>query len=253
MRNSKKRWIRVLPNMVCILLVFIMLYTVSVTIGSGSGATMPDAQTAQTAVAMPELGGLDGVLSDSGEDEAIFAASGDGLENNTVMSNEQLSHSALMGFDSGFYRYTYCYYTDGRHDIELSEELQLHTFRMAQEYDVQYEMVMAIMGVESGWDENDRGNGVFVGLGMIYIAQVGELGQIGITYLYDPKQNIEAICYYLRYKLDLVGGNEHMALMCYNMGDAGAAAYFDEGVYQTAYSRKVIAFRDSMIKIKMGI
>ena len=88
---------------------------------------------------------------------------------------------------------------------------------------------------------------------MIYIAQLGELGQIGITDLYDPKQNIEAICYYLRYKLDLVGGNEHMALMCYNMGDAGAAAYFDEGVYQTAYSRKVIAFRDSMIKIKMGI
>ena len=122
---------------------------------------MPDAQTAQTAVAMPELGGLDGVLSDSGEDEAIFAASDDGFENNTVMSNEQLSHSALMGFDSGFYRYTYCYYTDGRHDIGLSEELQLHTFRMAQEYDVQYEMVMAIMGVESGLGTKTTGATAF--------------------------------------------------------------------------------------------
>ena len=34
MRNSKKRWLRVLPNMVCLTLIFVMLFHVSVTTNS---------------------------------------------------------------------------------------------------------------------------------------------------------------------------------------------------------------------------
>lgn len=68
--------------------------------------------------------------------------------NASAPANEQLSYSTLMSLNTGFYYYTYCNYNGQRHTIDLSEELQLHTFRMAQKYGVQYELVMAVMGVE---------------------------------------------------------------------------------------------------------
>lgn len=252
MRNTKKRWLRVLPNMVCLTLIFVMLFHVSVTTNSlplseAESSEPKDAVVLRLLDEAPELP----EMSAGGETEDETALPAETAPNASAPANEQLSYSTLMSLNTGFYYYTYCNYNGQRHTIDLSEELQLHTFRMAQKYGVQYELVMAVMGVESGWDEDDRGNGTFVGLGSIYVAQLKELKSIGITDLYDPKQNIEAICYYLRYKLDYVGGNEHMALMCYNSGEAGAQKYFDRGIYQSTYSNKVIGFRDSMIAIKM--
>ena len=260
MGNSKKRWLRVLPNIVCLTLIFVMLTNVSVTTKSlplsedESGAQQSSAVLTLLNEA-PELPELDAGSETEGETALPTADAPDASDvsaapNASESANEQLSYSTLMSLNNGFYYYTYCNYNGQRHTIDLSEELQLHTFRMAQKYGVQYELVMAVMGVESGWDEDDRVNGTFVGLGAIYVAQLKELKSIGITDLYDPKQNIEAICYYLRYKLDYVGGNEHMALMCYNSGEAGAQRYFNRGIYQSAYSKKVIGFRDSMIAIK---
>lgn len=144
-----------------------------------------------------------------------------------------------MSLNNGFYYYTYCNYNGQRHTIDLSEELQLHHLPYGAE------IRRAVRACDGGDGRriglgrgSDRGNGTFVGLGAIYVAQLKELKSIGITDLYDPKQNIEAICYYLRYKLDYVGGNEHMALMCYNSGEAGAQRYFNRGIYQSAYSKR---------------
>ena len=205
MGNSKKRWLRVLPNIVCLTLIFVMLTNVSVTTKSlplsedESGAQQSSAVLTLLNEA-PELPELDAGSETEGETALPTADAPDASDvsaapNASESANEQLSYSTLMSLNNGFYYYTYCNYNGQRHTIDLSEELQLHTFRMAQKYGVQYELVMAVMGVESGWDEDDRGNGTFVGLGAIYVAQLKELKSIGITDLYDPKQNIEAICY----------------------------------------------------------
>ena len=162
MGNSKKRWLRVLPNIVCLTLIFVMLTNVSVTTKSlplsedESGAQQSSAVLTLLNEA-PELPELDAGSETEGETALPTADAPDASDvsaapNASESANEQLSYSTLMSLNNGFYYYTYCNYNGQRHTIDLSEELQLHTFRMAQKYGVQYELVMAVMGVESGWE-----------------------------------------------------------------------------------------------------
>ena len=148
MGNSKKRWLRVLPNIVCLTLIFVMLTNVSVTTKSlplsedESGAQQSSAVLTLLNEA-PELPELDAGSETEGETALPTADAPDASDvsaapNASESANEQLSYSTLMSLNNGFYYYTYCNYNGQRHTIDLSEELQLHTFRMAQKYGVQY-------------------------------------------------------------------------------------------------------------------
>ena len=157
MRNSKKRWLRVLPNMVCLTLIFVMLFHVSVTTNSlplseAESSEPKDAVVLRLLDEAPELP----EMSAGGETEDETALPAETAPNASAPANEQLSYSTLMSLNTGFYYYTYCNYNGQRHTIDLSEELQLHTFRMAQKYGVQYELVMAVMGVENGWHDQEN-------------------------------------------------------------------------------------------------
>ena len=140
-----------------------------------------------------------------------------------------------MSLNNGFYYYTYCNYNGQRHTIDLSEELQLHTFRMAQKYGVQYELVMAVMGVESGWDEDDRGNGTFVGLGAIYVAQLKELKSIGITDLYDPEAEHRS----------------HLLLFALQAGLCGRQRAYGADVLQQRRSRRAEVFQPRHLSVSL--
>lgn len=136
------------------------------------------------------------------------------------------------------------------YDIPLSEELQTYTFELCQEKNVDYEMVLALMKVESDYNAslvsqtNDYG-----------IMQINRVNhkwlreQLGITDFLDPRQNIlcgVTMLGNLRAKYE----ENHKILMAYNMGEGGARTKWLQNVYTSHYSRKVMAVREELVERK---
>ena len=67
--------------------------------------------------------------------------------------------------------------------------------------------------------------------------------KLGITDFTEPYQNIRAGMYILR---RLFEKYDEPALVCtaYNMGEYGASVLWEKGIYETAYSQKVLAKAD---------
>lgn len=63
---------------------------------------------------------------------------------------------------------------------------------------------------------------------------------LGITDFTEPYQNIRAGLYILR-RLFEKYDEPAMVCMAYNMGEYGASVLWDNGVYETSYSQKVLA------------
>lgn len=152
---------------------------------------------------------------------------------------------------TAFAPFTSYVYHNTRLRMPLSADLQEHTYRMSQTYDVPYRVIMGLMGVESGWNANigtkTNAGTTYVGLGMlrdIYYAE--QYAAKGID-IYTPKGNIEAICISFKIKLDEFDGNIHHALMAYNLGNGGARSKIKSGINDTGYSRKVLAYADSFM------
>ena len=68
---------------------------------------------------------------------------------------------------------------------------------------------------------------------------------LGTTNFLDVCQNIDAGTYIIS-KMLLKYGDEHKALMAYNMGENGAALNWDAGIYTSSYSRGIIAKREAI-------
>lgn len=125
-------------------------------------------------------------------------------------------------------------------DCKLSEELQEYTYYLCQQNDVDFELAMAVMCIESGFDaEAVSGTGDY-GLMQLNEITLPELSdKLGITDITDPYQNIRGGVY-------LLGGyaakydDPARVLMAYNMGDYGSSALWEEGIHTTAYTEKVL-------------
>lgn len=122
-------------------------------------------------------------------------------------------------------------YNDLLDNVPLSADLQHYVLNLCSEYGLDPAVVFAVMYCESGFNAN-ASNGVCTGLMQLHKSYFsGDL--------YDPynnaKQGIQSLAeLYNEY------GDYHMALMCYNMGSGGASKYFNQGIYTSSYSRKVL-------------
>ena len=133
------------------------------------------------------------------------------------------------------------------YDVALSTELQDELFTICETYDVPPELMLALMFVESSYriDVISRTNDY--GLCQINKINHAELSELlGIDDFLDPIQNMTAGAYMLgKYMAEYDGDNVnltlHAALMCYKLGENGAAKRFKQGVYSNAYSRKVVS------------
>ncbi|HAN21191.1 MAG: hypothetical protein A2Y15_07745 [Clostridiales bacterium GWF2_36_10] len=171
-----------------------------------------------------------------------------------LKENEIIKINMADELQIDFYCYTTFTYRDVKHTVRLSEALQRYTYNTALIYGVDYELILSIIGCESGWDVNEKGDRHYIGLGMISIIALPELKEaIGTTNLADPKQNIEAICYLMSKKLADNNNNVSAAIMSYNHGQAGAEELFSQGIYQTKYSKKVLGFQKALKKVKEQI
>ena len=134
------------------------------------------------------------------------------------------------------------------YDIPLSKELQLYTYTRCVDYGIpeHYELVLAMMWQESNYTPDIISATDDYGIMQINACNHKWLSDLlGTTNFLDVYQNIDAGTYIIS-KMLLKYGDEHKALMAYNMGENGAALNWDAGIYTSSYSREIIAKREAI-------
>lgn len=134
------------------------------------------------------------------------------------------------------------------YDIPLSKDLQLYTYNRCIEYGIpeHYELILAMMWQESNYTPDIISATDDYGIMQINACNHEWLSDLlGTTNFLDVYQNIDAGTYIIS-KMLLKYGDEHKALMAYNMGENGAALNWDAGIYTSSYSRGIIAKREAI-------
>ena len=127
--------------------------------------------------------------------------------------------------------------------VPLSIDLQQYTYELCLDYKVDYDMVLSIMREESQFDSaavSKDGNDV----GIMQINRINHkkfAEEYGLTDMTDPYQNIQAGVI----MLDIIQRSSGFdtpskILMGYNLGISKARSKFEEGIYTTEYTEKVL-------------
>jgi len=137
-------------------------------------------------------------------------------------------------------------------DIPLCSELQIFIGEMAERYEIDKFLILAIAHVETGGTYNtelvggpsDKGV-YFYGLMQIdpgWLSWGKERNDGRKLYLMDPYDNIQLGTMILKYYQDMahVGTDLHKLAMCYNGNEGYARELWDKGIFETKYSRAVV-------------
>ncbi len=125
-------------------------------------------------------------------------------------------------------------------DVPMDEETQKFVYYLSQGYNIDFPFVMALIDTESGFDANEVSATNDFGLMQInkinhdYLADA-----VGVTDFLDPHQNICAGMFMLKNLFEKYNDPESV-LMAYNLGEGGAARLWEQGIYETNYSNKVL-------------
>lgn len=169
-------------------------------------------------------------------DTAGWTAQGTGIIAETV--------SCTAGFDGdGFngVEESPVYY-----DIPLDREQQDIVREISGEYGVPFELALAVMQVESGFDVDVIGSGNCYGIMQIHQINHPALEkQLGIKDWLNLSDNTKAGCYLLGQLIDKYQ-DENRALMAYNMGESAAKKAWNAGTRSTGYTEKVRAAKQSL-------
>jgi len=144
-----------------------------------------------------------------------------------------------------------------QYNINLSKELQIYAYNMSNKYGVQYELFLAMMYVESGFQANKISSTNDYGMCQINKGNHAYLTrQLGVTNFLDPYQNIQAGAFFLARYFKSWGATvseqatlELHALNSYNRGDGSYKNYLAKGNTATSwyYGNKVVAARDRLV------
>ena len=129
-------------------------------------------------------------------------------------------------------------------DCALSEDLQEFTYYLSTGYYIDYSFVMGLMFCESSFRADCVSGTNDYGLMQINKQNHEWLSeQLGLDNISDPYQNIRAGLFILRKLFEKYDDPAKVA-MAYNMGEYGASCLWEQGVYETSYSKKVLAKAD---------
>lgn len=143
-----------------------------------------------------------------------------------------------------------------KYNIALPVEQQHYAYNVCKRYGVQYELLLAIMYKESGFNPSAVGGGNSYGLCQIHVSNFSNLrSKLGVSNFTDPYDNMTAGAYLLshyfaaaRAKVSDADAIEAYALNAYNMGEG---IYFtncySQGILHRGYSNSVRAIRNSLI------
>lgn len=183
-----------------------------------------------------------GTLDETENDESsVFVA-----ETYEREQEEQAPRFVMSADNGGFvYRETYFDKRTGRNErIQMPYEWQFYAYECAQRHNVSFDLVLAVMGMESSFDvfigsRFDKNGNEYYGPGMVSVRHTEEyLAGKGVN-LCTVEGGIEAVAIILADKLDEYGGNVTNALLAYNCGSAGANAKISKGVTSTPYTDRV--------------
>ncbi len=131
-------------------------------------------------------------------------------------------------------------------ECSLPQDIQVFIYHLSRTYYIDFAFVMALIECESSFDIDAVSSTNDYGLMQINSINKEELlTELGITDLADPYQNIRSGLYILR-KLFEKYDDPSMVLMAYNMGENGAAKLWQNGVYETPYSLKIMNRADEI-------
>ena len=124
-------------------------------------------------------------------------------------------------------------------NVPMEEAQQREVFEICQEYGISYTLVIAIIEHESQFDATARSATGDTGLMQINDCNKEVLYDLGFTELTDPTQNVEAGVYILSELAKKYEVSE--ALMAYNMGEKNAKKLWNQGIYESTYSKNITA------------
>jgi soluble lytic murein transglycosylase-like protein len=111
----------------------------------------------------------------------------------------------------------------------------------SKRYGVEYALVKAVIKAESNFDSQAISRAGAKGLMQL---MPGTADALGVNDSFHPPDNIEAGVRYLRYLLDLFGGNLQLALAAYNAGEEAVFRYNGIPPYQETqiYVQRVMQY-----------
>lgn len=135
-------------------------------------------------------------------------------------------------------------------DVPLDSDVQEFIYYLSKGYNMDFTFVMAIIQQESGYQPDAVSNTDDYGLMQINKVNHGYItDEIGVTNYLDPYENVRAGMFILR-KLFEKYGTPEKVLMAYNLGESGAKALWDKGVFETNYSKSVQRIQSELNNMK---
>lgn len=160
-------------------------------------------------------------------------------------------------FSENFFHYDKYYEvrTSRFETVPMPLEWQQFTFICCQKWEVPYELILAVMGMESSFDvfigeRSDKYGNRYYGPGMVHIDySIVNLQKYGIE-LCTYEGGVEAVAFIMREKLLEFNNDYSKALIAYNMGSYGAQGLFNKGITATDYSKRVLELLDGLLIYK---
>ena len=124
----------------------------------------------------------------------------------------------------------------------MPKKMQAYTYIVCKNYGVKYELVLALIERESGYEFNEVGdNGHSIGYMQIFEEHHRDrMERLNCTDLMNPYQNILVGVDYLSFLLEKYGTQQD-ALAAYNYGQAGAYRHlWSKGIYVYGYNRGIM-------------
>lgn len=143
---------------------------------------------------------------------------------------------------------TLYYFMENGIRTNIPVEYQDYVYHVLKDYGYEdrYELILAMIYHESGWDEGCISGTNDYGLMQINVCNHAWLRSVlGITDFLDPYQSIDAGIYMISSLFNKYGAEQ--ALVCYNMGEGGALR---NGVTSSVYSRGVFADMELLVELE---
>lgn len=130
--------------------------------------------------------------------------------------------------------------------IPLSADLQKALYDASEEFGVPYDLALAVVWKETNFTNVMGDGGRAYGYFQIWPRWHGDrMAELGVTDLNDPNGNFRVGCSILGDLLETYG-DEHKALMAYNMGPSGAGDLWAQGYTSSGYSRAVMNYMEGL-------
>ena len=130
--------------------------------------------------------------------------------------------------------------------IPLSADLQKALFDAAEEFGVPYDLALAVVWKETNFTNVMGDGGRAYGYFQIWPSWHSDrMQKYGVSDLMEPEGNFRIGCSILGDLLETYG-DEHKALMAYNMGASGAGDLWAHGYTSSGYSRAVMNYMEGL-------